>query len=391
MELEVQKYLRSGKSLKDLEAELGIKSNVWNDLVILNYNQIDSPKIHPITMECRGLVLQLNTWNIVSMAFRRFFNYEETELNKDFNFDNAICLEKVDGSIIELFHYSQKWIYSTRGSIDNETNVNFSNVTFKQMFNETIKKNYLNFWKNLNNDYVYIFEIVGPENRVVTPYDKRALYLLGLRNKKTWEEVDLRYVQIEAANLGVKFPKLFHFNNINEMIELSKQIHTLDEGFVILNQSFDNDGISFRRIKLKNPSYVAIHRLKDSAANSMRALLRLVLENEQDEFLSYFPEYKKYIILIKEKWDQYIEDANKTFQKVKELLNAEKSKENKKKFALKVKDTQFSGWLFDCYNRGSKTIQEFYKNIEKKTSTKTVEKNLLKLLKIKDLDFSAGE
>lgn len=41
--LEVQKYLRSGKTFEDLTAELAIKVTVHDTLplAILNYNQID--------------------------------------------------------------------------------------------------------------------------------------------------------------------------------------------------------------------------------------------------------------------------------------------------------------------------------------------------------------
>lgn len=78
-ELEVQKYLRSGKTLEQLTSELGIKvtHHSSDPLVILNYCQIDSPKFHPITLECRGLVLEKQSWNIVARSFKRFFNFGE--------------------------------------------------------------------------------------------------------------------------------------------------------------------------------------------------------------------------------------------------------------------------------------------------------------------------
>jgi len=98
MDLQVQTYLRSGKTLVDLKTELGIESREWEDLVILNYNQIESPKTHPIVQECRQLILRKNTWDIVFMSFQRFFNYgENLEETKDFDFANAVALSKIDG------------------------------------------------------------------------------------------------------------------------------------------------------------------------------------------------------------------------------------------------------------------------------------------------------
>lgn len=98
MELNVQKYLRNGKTLADLELDLGIKSSEYGNLVILNYSQIDSPKNHPIVMECRQLVLEKGTWNIIHMAMKRFFNYGEAlELTADFDYSRAVALDKIDG------------------------------------------------------------------------------------------------------------------------------------------------------------------------------------------------------------------------------------------------------------------------------------------------------
>jgi hypothetical protein len=98
MILKVQEYLRSGKSLEDLTSELGMKRNTLDGLVLLNYSQTDSPKIHPIVMECRALVLEIDTWDLISMGYKRFFNHcEAKEVTDDFPFHRSFAIEKVDG------------------------------------------------------------------------------------------------------------------------------------------------------------------------------------------------------------------------------------------------------------------------------------------------------
>ena len=53
----VQEQLRQ-YGPEHLSNTLGIKFTYGDDnRVILNYNQIDSPKNHPVVKECRGLVL----------------------------------------------------------------------------------------------------------------------------------------------------------------------------------------------------------------------------------------------------------------------------------------------------------------------------------------------
>ena len=40
-----------------LASELNIIVKESNGLIMLNYNQIDSPKMHPIVQECRSLIM----------------------------------------------------------------------------------------------------------------------------------------------------------------------------------------------------------------------------------------------------------------------------------------------------------------------------------------------
>ena len=67
--LEVQKFLsehqgNSTEVLEGLKAFVGVdyKLHPTLPLVILDYSQINSPKLHPIVLECRGLVLEMGTW-----------------------------------------------------------------------------------------------------------------------------------------------------------------------------------------------------------------------------------------------------------------------------------------------------------------------------------------
>lgn len=78
--MKIQDWLRNnGGNLELLEEQLGIKSNCHEDgRVILNYDQINSPKNNDLVRECRGLVLDKNNnWELVARSFSRFFNLGE--------------------------------------------------------------------------------------------------------------------------------------------------------------------------------------------------------------------------------------------------------------------------------------------------------------------------
>lgn len=105
--MNTQDYLRSGKTFEDLTSELGINVTKHDTLplVILNYDQIESPKTHPIVRECRGLVLNSENYSLVARAFSRFYNWGEVaEEMPLFDWKTCIADEKVDG----CFHHSTK-------------------------------------------------------------------------------------------------------------------------------------------------------------------------------------------------------------------------------------------------------------------------------------------
>ena len=77
MKLNTQKYLDE-KGLKSLVEEFNIKVNEYDDVIVLNYCQISSPKFNSICDECRSLILEKNTWRVLSYPFQRFYNYGES-------------------------------------------------------------------------------------------------------------------------------------------------------------------------------------------------------------------------------------------------------------------------------------------------------------------------
>ena len=116
--LQVQEYLQT-KSHDALSDELGIKVNRHDTLplVILNYDQIESPKTNPIVRECRGLVLHADTHELVARSFSRFFNWGEVvEEMPEFDFSDFIIQSKEDGSLILIYFFDGEWRVNTRGS-----------------------------------------------------------------------------------------------------------------------------------------------------------------------------------------------------------------------------------------------------------------------------------
>lgn len=350
--LEVQKYLQSGKTLADLETELGIGSVIHPilPLAILNYSQIDSPKTHPIVRNCRGLVLNTTDWSLVSRAFQRFYNWGEVveEMNL-FNFKNFMTLTKEDGSLVNLFNFNGQWMGNTRGSFA-QSEMQGCAITWQEGFCQALGVSHLNQLK-LDPKLSYIAEFCSPFNKVVRHYPKPVMYLLTVfegEDELSWDVVD------DIAKLTPFLrPERFHFSSIEDIQEHIQKIAKNDptyEGVVIC----DDQGF---RWKLKSGEYLALHRLRGEGDNLFMAknLLPFILSGETDELLVYFSEVKPAL--------EYYEEQVKSFQiAIANQWELAKNEPYQKSFALKVKDHEFSGTLFTARKMQEDPIKVFRAN-----------------------------
>ena len=77
--MEVIKFLKAnGNNFQKLTEVYGIKVKDYPEqkLAVLNYDQINSPKMEPIVQECRGLILD-HALNTVCRPFDRFFTMDD--------------------------------------------------------------------------------------------------------------------------------------------------------------------------------------------------------------------------------------------------------------------------------------------------------------------------
>jgi hypothetical protein len=322
--LTTQEFLRNGKTLANLGEELGIISKVHPTLplVLLNYSQLNSPKLHPIIRECRCLVLELNTWNLVSRSFFRFYNFGEAlEVTKYFNWSDFSCMEKVDGSLVNLFYYGERWIATTRGSwAEGElAETTWANAFLRAFDIQDLQE--LDY--HLPRKFSYALEFCSPFNKVVRHYHAPNMYLLsafdgeeelnGTTVKALWEENrDL-----------FSYPQTYHFHNIEEIQAFIYKTSLTDktwEGIVCR----DNEN---RRIKVKSPTYLALHHLHDNGNIFLtKNLIPIVLAGEIDEILVNFPE-------VSSKLNEVKATVDKAYKELEQLWESTKLIENQREFA----------------------------------------------------------
>jgi T4 RnlA family RNA ligase len=347
--LKVQEFLiNKGKAaLADEPYNITIKEYPDDGIMSVNYSQINSPKHDPIIKECRGLILT-NTapYSVVARSFDRFFNLGEDPDSKNWydkiKNDHVVCFKKHDGSLINLYHFNDKWNCATRKMCFAEGKSSAGFRTFADIFFgvfNTEKMNDIVLDNFKATEHTFIFELVSPETRVVTPYPKDDIYLLSVRNNKTGKEVDFETLQMVSYCIDVNICEFFDFNNIESIENAINMLDALEEGFVLCDYS------DMSRIKMKNASYLAIAHLRDNGVISAKRIAHLVYANDYEEYLSYFPE-DKYL------FDPYIKAYNKMISLINDVYNKYKNIENQKEFALAINKYPFKGVLFTVRAKG---------------------------------------
>lgn len=390
----IKEYINAGKSFDDLKNEFAINVNEKDGMICLNYDQIDSPKSDSLVRQCRGIILDKNTLEIVHYPFYRFFNFEEMpEERKKFNWNNAEALEKIDGSLFGVFYHNNKWNISTRSQIGGENMVSIGLLTFGDMFDNAIKVPREEFFNALNKDIDYTFELCGKENQIVTPYKETSLYLIGARDKKNdFKEIDIDMIDI-SFNHNIKKPKRYplfdsehNFIGFDAMKKMATDVDSpTDEGYVVIDyQSYNDDYGYFPRVKVKNPSYVALHHLRGTFENNglnYGGIVQIIFKNEKDEVLSTFPMFEEVFNKVEMQCFKFDEEINAELAKLKSFydlpMEKRQDKEIKKQFALSM-NKKFSAFLFATFNNGI-SLREYYESesLKKKSFFKMMYENYI--------------
>lgn len=272
-------FLRSGKTLLNLYQRYDIQHFTNYDLgvVVFNYRPL-SPKSSPIVRECRGLILELDTWNVVCKPIDAFFEPTESGYAAafdKFDWSTAKAMSKIDGALVCLYHHKGAWHCSTRYSADGSAVVRSANgsgrnVTWKQLVEETLISqgtNWDEYTKKLNPDIFYVFELVTPDNRVVVLYAASHMYLVAAVSKETLSEIDIFTMKFHGEKAPYK--KVRSLEQVYALIEEQPDAYK-NEGFVVIDKNFN-------RLKIRNPRYSDAMRIYsiDDELSALRELRML--------------------------------------------------------------------------------------------------------------------
>lgn len=353
------------------EAPYFINIKEKDDYVLLKYNQIFSDFSNEIVRECRGVIFRKNVdgrWICVSRGFNKFGNFGESYAPK-IDWESAIVMEKVDGSLIRFFYDNEEWHIATNGQIDafeisiNDEGLTFGDLAFKalggqEQFN---KLTYL-----LDHNFTYMFELVSPITQVVIHYPNTELYYLGARDMITMREDRLKDNSI-MAKFGIKQPKYYAtIHDIDECIRNANEMGKDNEGFVVVDDCYN-------RIKVKSPEYLRAARLNNNNRITIKRVVEMMREEQLDDFIAYCPQHEEMVNKVIGALKEMEEECAREWEEVKEFARKEK-----KEFVriVKSKGVKWPNYLYWKYSNSGRAPSQFFNNMTLKKITELIREEL---------------
>jgi hypothetical protein len=349
--LKVQKYiLENGLQALMENYKISVKVHKeYPNLISLKYSQIESPMDRALVQECRGLILDKNNnYAPVAFPYTKFFNHGEGFCAQVNYYDKTTRIyEKVDGSLCILYHYDNHWEVATSGLPDASGSA-YGEKTYRDLFWEVYHQ--LGYVAPKSEKFCYMFELCHPKTQIVCRHKEPKLVLHGARQMISHDEVFPDNIAKENSWECVRsFP--FNSNGLDEALAMTKNLNGFEqEGVVVCDKNFN-------RVKIKAPHYVRMHHMK-SDMNPMN-MINLVIRNEGDEALTYFPE-------LKPEYDKYREIYHKLLIEWDIFYSRIQDISDRKAFALEATKHNCSFVMFNRRFKGMSFEKSFLQMTDKR-------------------------
>lgn len=304
-------------------------------LFSLNYDQIEARNGDSLVEQSRGLVLweaDPDNFVVAAQPFVRFYNLGQ-EAAAELDWSSAVFQEKLDGTLLIVYKDPRdrdKWCVATRNVPEADVPC-ADGRTFTQKFWGAVEQHqlqpFLSMFEIAAPDSTLLFELVGPDNQIVLPYDQVRLVFLAAFNNITGIELE-----VPEWN-GLERPRKWHFLSAAEAAQwVSEQPGTVLEGVV----AQDSSGL---RVKIKNANYLALSKVM-TAAGSDRGLLELILSGTADDSVSFLPAVRR------DKLQQLESNLRDFCQALEEFCQQLPKTATRKEAALQIQeDTRMSSWI----------------------------------------------
>ena len=329
----LQKLIHENRNWRQILESKAIKVKEDDNFYIFNYD-IFADFSDEVVRNCRGIILDKN-FNIACYPFDKFCNYHET-YHDDIDWSTARVQSKIDGSIIKLWFnkYTNEWQWSTNSIINAKDAINSYNENFLVLIKSTDNYKDIKF-DLLDHNKTYIFELVGPSNKVVIFYDKPLLYHIGTRNNITCEESN--------DDIGIIKPVEYNLHSLNDCLQAVSELNKKLAESIVQYEGFVVVDANWHRVKIKSPEYLLMHHIANGITK--KQLIELILTDDIniEEVKVQYPQYAKLITSYEEQVERLIREAQVNMDIARQLA---KQYSNRKDIALQIKNNKYNWFMF---------------------------------------------
>lgn len=294
---------------------------------------------NPVNTLCRGLVVEDDTGRVVAWPFPKFHNHHDHANGKpwapplpDLPFD---VMDKVDGSLAIIFRYADRWHAATKGSFESDQ------ARWAQEWLDAHEAEDI-----LPHGFTYLAEILYPENRIVVDYDLSTLVLLGVYTD-AGVEIPCDLVKDPWRIMGGRLVRSWACESLDHLVQCAAANRDFRHGAPLSGTDTKGYVVRFAdgtRVKVKIADYVRLHAIitRTSERTVWEALksgtdMSDLLAVVPDEFADWIRETAQELLDRHKAWTFGAEDV---FYPLFHL------RDNRKEFALAVKDSPYRAALF---------------------------------------------
>lgn len=279
--------------LENSPFNLKIKDDINFPNLFLIHNQENSDFSLKLVKECNGIIVEKDTFKIVCYTFNKCS--DNTSFDETLDLDNLYSEVALEGTLVRLFYYNNKWNLSTKKCIDASKSKWISNKNFLELFNECL--NGYNIESYLHQQYCYSFILAHPENNIVINYQACTLFHISTRDMTSLVEVD-QFIginktdkkKVDKTDLPVIFGQILNDSNL------------LYEGCIFIDHNYN-------RYKVRTPHFLKVRSLWGNTNNRFFRYLELRKDlNMLNEYLSYYPRDRDIFMIYEGKVSELAND-----------------------------------------------------------------------------------
>jgi len=345
------------KARDELVSQGLLRCDNLDNLRVYTYTDacVHSRNWNDITLNSRGIILDIDTGEIVAQPFKKFFNLDETPDTQEKKLPwklHQTIFDKLDGWMGTLYRHDGQHKIATRGSFHSEGAVWATNH---------LQKNY--DLTGLPDRITLVFEIVSRTTKIIVNYDYEDLVLLGAFDRNTGEEITWDQVDRWAKQFGFRTPNILNFQDINDIKTfISAADGRVCEGVVVKFA----DGT---RVKMKSEDYFRRARLLANLTplSVWRAMVNGIVSDDYDSLIDedYRKEYEQIKDSLEVAYDQVRWTIMDDFATI--LNGPHKLAKDRKEFAYRVKKYNISHpkIMFACLDKKEKAIDKYVMDLIK--------------------------